>query len=116
MRRTDLYKTNIKVARNRWGFERGHIALQALKMYSEEYRFCLSTGDLLFLNQNWYVTHAGLLRLALRKHCRGIEVSPVAELCNSGLSRYAFKAAVYTSTVCKGLLATAMPIPPMCPP
>jgi len=73
-------------------------------MYSEEYRFSLSTGDLIFLNQNWYVTHAGLLGLARRRHCRGIDVSPVAELCNSGLSRYAFRAAVYTSGVCKGFV------------
>jgi hypothetical protein len=104
MRRTDLHRTNLKVARSRWGFRGGHIALQTLKMYSEEYRFSLSNGDLLFLNQNWYVTHAGLLRLSRRRHCRGIEVHAVAELCNTGLSRYAFRATVYTSSVCKGFV------------
>jgi hypothetical protein len=102
--RTDLYRTNVRVARNRWGFGRGHTALQILKMYSEEYRFSLSTGDLLFLNQNWYVTHAGLLRLSRRRHCRGIEVHAVADLCNTGLSRYAFRATVYTSSACKGFV------------
>jgi hypothetical protein len=98
MRRTELHKANMRVARNRWGLGRGHIAFQTLKMYSEEYRFSLSTGDLLFLNQNWYVTHAGLLRLAHRRRCRGIEVNPVAELCDSALGRYAFRATVYTSS------------------
>jgi hypothetical protein len=49
MRRTDLHRANLKVARRRWGFGRGHIALQILRMYSEEYRFSLSTGDLLIL-------------------------------------------------------------------
>jgi hypothetical protein len=104
MRRTNLHRRNLRVARNRWGFGRGHIALQILKMYSEQYRFSLSTGDLLFLNQNWYVTHAGLLGLSRRRHCRGIEVHVVPELCDTGLSRYAFRATVYISSTCKGFV------------
>ena len=104
MTQSDLHTVNVRVARNRWGFGRSHIALRALKVFSEEYRFCLSTGDLLFLNQNWYVTHAGLLKLASRRRCRGIEVSVVAELCNTALDRFVFRAAVYRSSVCKGFV------------
>jgi hypothetical protein len=104
MRRTNLYGTNVRVARNRWGVGRSHTALQILRMYSEEYQFSLSTGDLLFLNQNWYVTHAGLLRLSHRRHCYGIDVHAVADLCSTGLSRYAFRATVYTSSACKGFI------------
>jgi hypothetical protein len=102
--RMNLHKKNLRLARNRWGFGRGHIALQILKMYCEEYRFSLSTGDLLFLNQNWYVTHAGLLRLSRRRHCHGIEVHIVPELCNTSLNRYAFRATVYTSSACRGFI------------
>src|SRR5882724_4995713 len=116
MRRTNLHRTNLRVARNRWGFGRGHIALQILKMYSEEYRFSLSTGDLLFLNQNWYVTHAGLLRLSRRRHCRGIDVNAVPELCNTSLNRYAFRAMVYTSSACKGFVGYGDADLPMCLP
>jgi hypothetical protein len=104
MRRTDLHKANIRAARNRWGFGRGHITFQTLKMYSEEYRFSISAGDLLFLNHNWYVTHAGLLRLSRRRHCRGIKAQSVPELCDTGLRRYAFRATVYTSSACKGFV------------
>src|SRR5579862_2533977 len=104
MRRTNLHRRNLRVARSMWGFRRGHNALQILKMYSDEYQFSLSTGDLLFLNQNWYVTHAGLLKLSRRRHCRGIEVRAVLELCNTGLSRYAFRATVYTSGDCRGFI------------
>jgi hypothetical protein len=104
MRRTNLHSRNLRVARSSWGFGRGHSALQILKMYSDEYRFSLATGDLLFLNQNWYVTHAGLLKLSRRRRCRGIEVHAVLELCNTGLSRYAFRATVYTSGDCKGFI------------
>src|SRR5216683_657482 len=103
-RGTNLQRRNLRVARNRWGIGRGHIALQILDMYSQEYRFSLSTGDLLFLNQNWYVTHAGLLRLSRRRHCRGIDVNAVPELCNTSLNRYAFRAMVYTSSACKGFV------------
>ena len=35
------------------------------------------SGDLLLLNGGWYVTHTGLIRLARRKHCAGIDVKPV---------------------------------------
>ena len=104
MRRVNLFGRNLRVARNRWAIGRGHPAIQILKMYSEEYRFSLSTGDLLFLDQNWYVTHAGLLRLSRRRHCHGIEVDAVPELCNTGLSRYAFRATAYTSSACKGFV------------
>ena len=104
MRRNNLHRTNLRVARSRWGFGRGHIALPTLKMYSEEYRFSLSTGDLLFLGKNWYVTHAGLLRLSRRRHCCGIEVHAVAELCDTSQRRYAFRATVYTSSACNGFV------------
>ena len=102
MRRTDLHRTNLEVARNRWGFRGGHIALQILKMYSDQYRFSLSNGDLLFLNQNWYVTHAGLLRLALRRGCAGIRIHQVREFCDPTSGRWVFKATVYKSSRSKG--------------
>src|SRR5882724_10320426 len=73
MRRTDLHRTNLRIARARWNFKRGDVALQILKHYSQEYRFSLLVGDLLFLDQGWYVTHAGLVRLSHRRRCRGIE-------------------------------------------
>src|SRR6266851_2118705 len=88
-RGTNLQRRNLRVARNRWGIGRGHIALQILDMYSQEYRFSLSTGDLLFLNQNWYVTHAGLLRLSRRRHCRGIDVNAVPERSGSRSKAFA---------------------------
>ena len=44
MRRNNLHRTNLRVARNRWGFGRGHNALQILRMYSEEYRFSYQPG------------------------------------------------------------------------
>jgi hypothetical protein len=97
MRRLDLHRRNLRIARVRWGLTRGNGGLEILKMYSNQYRFSLSMGDLLFLDQNWYVTHVGLIRLSRRRRCCGIEVHPVAELCDASQGRYAFSATVYTT-------------------
>jgi hypothetical protein len=64
----------------------------------------VSHGDLLLLNRGWYVTHAGLLRLARRKHCTGIRVSPVDKFCDPSSQRWAFKATVYRSKQCRGFV------------
>jgi hypothetical protein len=64
----------------------------------------VSHGDLLLLNHGWYVTHAGLLRLARRKHCSGVGVSPVNKFCNPTSQHWAFKATVYKSRTCRGFV------------
>ena len=75
--------------------------LRALSCDSE---FSLRHGDLLLLNQGWYVTHAGLLRLAKRHHCAGIHVESLPEFCKPENARYAFKATVFTSSRCHGFV------------
>ncbi len=68
--------------------------------------FCLSInkGDLLVLDGNYYVTHAGLLRLARHHRCRGIEVQPVPEYSDPKQRRWAFRATVFKSATCKGFV------------
>src|ERR1700674_526193 len=104
MSRPDLYKWNVRIARVRWGLNANRTALQILKIYSRKYRFSIAAGDLLFLEQSWYVTHAGLLRLSVRRRCSGIEVQPVAELWNPRLNRFAFRATVFKSDSFKGFV------------
>jgi hypothetical protein len=48
--------------------------IHQLRALSRDCALSLRHGDLLLLNQGWYVTHAGLLRLAKRRHCAGIHV------------------------------------------
>jgi hypothetical protein len=72
-----------------------------LKHYSAQAHVSVSSGDLLLIDGKWYVTHSGLLRLATRKHCRGIDVTLVPQLCDPITSRWAFKATVYKSATCK---------------
>jgi hypothetical protein len=68
------------------------------------YNLSVVSGDLLYLNNHWYVTHAGLLSLAHRRRCAGIRVFPMRAFCNPGMGRWAFKATVYKSRTCKGFV------------
>jgi len=62
------------------------------------------SGDILFLEGRWYVTHAGLLRVAAHNRCSGIGVQPIAEFCDRLTNRWAFKATVYKSPNCRGFV------------
>src|SRR5436305_14929407 len=57
---------------------------------------------MILLEARWYVTHAGLLRLARRKRCSGIRVQPVRDFCDPNHDRWVFAATVFTSRDCKG--------------
>jgi hypothetical protein len=104
MRRLDLYRGNLKVARSKWGLKRGGLALQNLKLQSIQYGFSVVAGDLLFLNESWYVTHAGLIRLSQRRRCAAIHVEPVSSFSDPTIGRWAFKATVFRSRTCKGFV------------
>ena len=68
------------------------------------YNLSVVSGDLLYLNNHWYVTHTGLLSLAHRRRCAGIRVLPVRAFCNPGIGRWAFKATVFKSAACRGFV------------
>jgi hypothetical protein len=70
---------------------------EPLKTLSQDFDFSLRRGELQLLNNSWYVTHTGLLRLARRKRCRGIHVEAVDSLCDSAANRFVLKATVYPS-------------------
>ena len=67
-------RRNIRDAKIRWSDQLTSPNVGALRVLSERYEFTIAIGDLLLLDGNWYVTHAGLLRLAERKKCGGIQV------------------------------------------
>ena len=71
---------------------------------AKRYSFSVESGDLLWLDGHWYVTHSGLIRLARRSHCAGIHVEPVAEFSDPATSRWAFKATAYKSRTCRGFV------------
>ena len=78
--------------------------MSATTRLAKRYRFSIESGDLLWLDGHWYVTHSGLIRLARRNHCAGIHVEPVAQFSDPPTSRWAFKATVYKSRTCRGFV------------
>ena len=71
--------------------------IQALKELTKQFSFSFASGDVIQLDNGWFVTHTGLVRLARRKRCRGIHVEAVDSLCDSAANRFVLKATVYPS-------------------
>jgi hypothetical protein len=101
---TKLLRCNMKFARLTWGSELSPVSRQVLRAYTDQFQFSIANGDLLLLNRKWYITHAGLVRLAWRNRCRGIDVQPAMEFSDPRASRWTFKATVYKSPRCKGFV------------
>jgi len=103
MKRLVTFQCNRRIARQLWG----HIsptALQGLKELTSEYLLSIASGDLLLLDGRWYVTHNGLLGLARRNRCAGINVRPAPTFSDPSVQRWAFEATVYKSKTCKGFV------------
>ena len=90
-----LSRSNIREARRRWGSVVDSEKVKLLKVFTIEFHFMVSAGDVVLLNSGWYVTHAGLLRLAARRRCKGIQAVPVQEFSDPSSRRFAFKATVH---------------------
>ena len=87
-------ETVIRAARKIWT-NLSSEALIRLKEIAIQNDFSVRAGDLAYFNNSWYVTHTGLIRLARRKRCRGINVEAVPALCDSAANRYVLKATVF---------------------
>jgi hypothetical protein len=64
----------------------------------------VAAGELCLLDGRWYVTHAGLLRVAEHRRCFGIKSIVEKSLCNPAGCRWVFKATVYKSPRSKGFV------------
>ena len=98
---TTATNRNVRLAKQRWG-RLPRTALTALRELSREYRLSVALGDLLYLDKRWYVSHAGLLRIAQRRKCSGIRVECIGEFSDPAAARWAFKATVFKSGDGKG--------------
>jgi len=96
-RRNPLQRENLRFAHRLIAGTLPIRLVESLKTLSQDFDFSLRRGELQLLNNSWYVTHTGLLRLARRKRCRGIHVEAVDSLCDSAANRFVLKATVYPS-------------------
>jgi hypothetical protein len=97
------FDSNHRIARRIWG-RLSVVARNGLRELTERHNLSVVSGDLLFIAGHWYVTHTGLLQLAVRKRCVGIRVSPAREFCDAAAGRWAFRATVYKSPACRGFV------------
>ena len=103
-RRAQNYIRNLTLAKSLWSGQIDQRQKSALKSLSEKYQLSVGSGDLQLLEGRWYVTHSGLIRLAERKRCAGINVNPMIEFCDAALSRWIFKAIVYKKGKSRGFV------------
>jgi hypothetical protein len=99
----DQQRVEINFAKRKWaGLARE--TLTQLRELVGRYHLSVASGDVLYISNSWYITHAGLLRLAHRNHCLGIKTS-LEKRCSDPLSgRWIFKAIVYKSAISKGFV------------
>jgi hypothetical protein len=95
------YRVNAKIARRLWG-SITPFALNALKKLTETYGLSVTAGELQLLEGRWYITHAGLLRIAERDGCVGIETRFERALSEPANERWVFKSTVYRKRSSKG--------------
>jgi hypothetical protein len=98
------YKHNLALAKRFWSSQLNREKQSLLKSLSENYGLSIAAGDLQLLENRWYVTHSGLIRLAQRRGCSGIAVRVMTEFCDRTLSRWVFKAIVYKRNRSRGFV------------
>ena len=103
MPRKTTVQTSIRMARRIWN-NISREALIRLREIATQHDFSVGAGDLLYLDNGWYVTHTGLIGLARRKRCSGIHVEAVDSLCDPGANRFVLKATVFPSKGSSGFV------------
>ena len=98
----DLVRRNLLVAKRIWPNDINNFLIRMLKALTHNHQFSVECGDLLLLKVGWYVTHTGLIRLAVRRRCQGIHIDPVRSFSDPKVRRYAFKAIAFKSRTCRG--------------
>ncbi|HET8922244.1 MAG TPA: hypothetical protein VFN26_04525 [Candidatus Acidoferrum sp.] len=99
-----LVRQNTKHARILWSGELEQSSLTALRKLTRESGLSIASGEVLWLNHGWYVTSAGLLRVAKENGCDGIQARVVSTLSDARASRWVFKATVYKSPGSRGFI------------
>ncbi len=102
--RAGLKKENAELAVNLWRGELGCAVLKALDLFSTKYGLSIALGDLLLLDGKWYVTHAGLIRIAQRRRCHGIRTSLQKDASDTVANRWVFRATVYKTPNSRGFV------------
>src|ERR1017187_86384 len=103
-RNRNLLRENIRAAKCILGQPLALRTAVWLETFTRDFGFSVQKGELQIVNNNWYVTHTGLLALARRKKCSGIHVEAIESLCDPAARRFVLKATVYPSKNSSGFV------------
>jgi hypothetical protein len=99
-----VIRQNAACARALWPGECSKSTLNALRELTTRFGFSVRLGEVRLLNGAWYVTNSGLIRLADRRRCRGINSRPMPEFSDPAACRWVFRATVFKSPRSKGFV------------
>lgn len=102
-RASRAFRINKRLAEHSWGRLSSHL-VTSLRSLTSDFSLSVGRGDIICLDGHWYITHSGLLRLASRRHCVGIQVEMVRDLCDPTGSSWAFRATVFPSDKSAGFV------------
>jgi hypothetical protein len=93
----------LKLAKQMWG-DIAAARLTELRHLLQRYKLSVALGEVIDLDNHWYVTHSGLIRLATRRRCDGIRTTLQQRLSDPAGSRWVFRATVYKSPGSRGFV------------
>jgi len=88
---------NLAYVRRHWPAECSNTALSKLKELTTTFPVSVARGEICLINGSWYITNAGLLRIAQKRRCIGIRSRVLSQLCDPTCGRWVFKATVFKS-------------------
>jgi hypothetical protein len=91
-----LVLQNLRIAKKLYP-ELSHLQLSSLHDLTVILRLSVSRSELLLLGGKWYVSHSGLLRIAHRRRCFGIDTAVDQNMSEASAGRWVFKATVRRS-------------------
>lgn len=100
---TRTLRLNRRLAKATWG-KLSRTLWRGLADLTERYALSVALGDLQQIEGRWYVTHAGLLRIAQRRRCHSIRTSLQRDVSDPIASRWVFKATVYKTSNSRGFV------------
>jgi hypothetical protein len=102
MKQSRVQRTELRLARTVWGKLSRSSTAQRRQLIKNG--LSVAEGSVALIDGRWYVTHSGLLRIAKRHRCFGINVRAVENYCEPNSRRWAFEATVYKSRDCRGFV------------
>src|SRR5208283_1103600 len=99
----DLVRQNLRVVKQLHP-TLSKMELMSLSDLTRALHLSVRQGEISYINGKWYVTHAGLLRVALRHRCCGIRSVLQEPQSDPIAGRWVFKATVYKSPGSKGFV------------